>query len=65
MHEPFYTSSTSCKIKTCQGIGNLRDTYHPLFDTYKVDLVLEAHLHNYQRSFPLEYNSASQPPNPL
>jgi hypothetical protein len=59
MHEPFYTSPTSCKIKSCQGIGNLRDTYHPLFDTYKVDLVLGAHLHDYQRSFPLEYNSAS------
>ena len=59
MHEPFYTSPTSCKIKSCQGIGNLRDTYHPLFDTYEIDLVLGAHLHNYQRSFPLEYNSAS------
>jgi hypothetical protein len=59
MHEPFYTSPTSCKIASCQGIGNLRDTYHPLFDIYEVDLVLGAHLHNYQRSFPLEYNSAS------
>jgi Calcineurin-like phosphoesterase len=59
MHEPFYTSPTSCKIKSCQGIGNLRDIYHPLFDTYKVDLVLGAHLHDYQRSFLLEYNSAS------
>jgi hypothetical protein len=45
MHEPFYTSPTSCKIASCQGIGNLRDTYHPLFDTYEVDLVLGAHLH--------------------
>ena len=59
MHEPFYTSPTSCIIKSCQGIGDLRDTYHPLFDKYEVDLVLGAHLHNYQRTVPLEYNSAS------
>jgi hypothetical protein len=34
----------------------LRDTYHPLFDNYGVDLVLEAHMHSYQRSYPIEYN---------
>jgi hypothetical protein len=34
----------------------LRDTYHPLFDKYNVDLVLQAHNHNYQRSYPVIYN---------
>jgi hypothetical protein len=34
----------------------LRDTYHPLFDKYNVDLVLQAHNHNYQRSYPIIYN---------
>ena len=56
MHESFYTSPTSCKIKSCQGIGDLRDTYHPLFDKHEADLVIGAHLHNYQRTVPLEYH---------
>jgi hypothetical protein len=34
----------------------IRDTYHPLFDQYSVDLVLSSDNHNYQRTFPLKYN---------
>jgi predicted MPP superfamily phosphohydrolase len=34
-----------------------RDIYHPLFDIYNVDLVLQGHAHNYQRTYPLEYNT--------
>ena len=34
----------------------LRDTYHPLFEEYDVDLYFGGHLHNYQRSYPLRYN---------
>ena len=34
----------------------VRDTYHPLFDKYHVDLVLNTDMHNYQRSYPLKYN---------
>jgi hypothetical protein len=35
----------------------LRDTYHPRFVKYGVDLVLQAHNHNYQRSYPIIYNN--------
>ena len=35
----------------------VRDIYHPLFDKYHVDLVLNTDMHNYQRSYPLKYNS--------
>jgi hypothetical protein len=35
----------------------VRDTYHPLFDKYHVDLVLNTDMHNYQRSYPIKYNS--------
>jgi hypothetical protein len=35
------------------------DTYHPIFDKYGVDLVLQGHVHNYQRSYPLKYNELS------
>jgi hypothetical protein len=47
----FYTSPT---LHTAT--ENLRNIYHPIFDRYNVDLVLQAHSHNYQRSFPIQYN---------
>ena len=36
---------------------NLVDTYHPLFEKYGVHLVLQAHTHTYERTYPLKYNS--------
>ena len=47
-------------------IGNstLRNTYHPLFDQYGVDLVLQAHNHNYERTYPIKFN-ASVPRSPI
>ncbi|HSL13848.1 MAG TPA: LamG-like jellyroll fold domain-containing protein [Nitrososphaeraceae archaeon] len=50
-HKPIYTSSTKHA-----GLTSFRDIYHPLFDQYKVDLVLAGHNHNYQRTFPLSFN---------
>jgi 3',5'-cyclic AMP phosphodiesterase CpdA len=38
-------------------IKSLRETYHPLFQKYGVDLVLQAHSHNYQRTYPIQFNS--------
>jgi hypothetical protein len=63
-HKPMYSSPNSCSASSCQGVSSLRDTYHPLFDTYGVDLVLEGHTHNYQRSFPIKYN-LNNPSNPI
>ena len=54
---PFYSSVT-----LHSGQEDLPDTYHPLFDMYGVDLVLQAHSHNYQRTFPLMYNANSFSP---
>jgi hypothetical protein len=34
----------------------LRIAYHPLFDKYDVDLVIQAHMHGYERSHPINYN---------
>lgn len=48
---PLYSSNSSHP-----GLNDLRDIYHPLFDEYGVDLVLQAHNHNYQRTYPLSYN---------
>lgn len=56
-HRPFYSGS---------GLDStgMRDMYHPLFERYGVDLVLTGHAHNYQRSYPLSYNTA-RPGRPL
>lgn len=58
-HNPVYSSPN-------QHVPNFsfRDIYHPIFDQYNVDLVLQAHNHNYQRSYPLEYNQ-SDSANPI
>jgi len=51
-HRVAYTSPA-----LVHGIEELRDTYHPLFEHYGVDLVIQAHSHNYQRTYPIEYNA--------
>jgi hypothetical protein len=58
-HRPIYTSPSASSAST-----SFRDPYHPLFDQYGVDLVLQGHNHNYQRTFPLHYNPSS-PSNPV
>lgn len=50
----FYSS-----LSTHPGLDKLQETYHPLFQKYGVDLVLQAHNHNYQRTYPLEFNESS------
>jgi len=47
----FYSSNT-----THPGLDELQDLYHPLFEKNGVDIVLQAHNHNYQRTYPLMYN---------
>lgn len=50
---PLYSSNT-----THPGLDKLQDIYHPLFEKYGVDIVLQGHNHNYQRTYPLAYNSS-------
>ncbi|HSF51790.1 MAG TPA: metallophosphoesterase [Nitrososphaeraceae archaeon] len=35
---------------------DFRDTYHPLFDKYRVDLALQGHFHAYERLYPISFN---------
>jgi predicted MPP superfamily phosphohydrolase len=56
----FYTSPS-----THEAEKDLRDIYHPLFEKYNVDLVLQAHNHNYQRTYPISYNSAGDSSEPI
>jgi predicted phosphodiesterase len=51
-HRPMYTLPS-----THAAISALRSMYHPLFEQYGVDLVLQGHNHNYQRTYPIKFNS--------
>jgi len=67
-HKQFYTSPNTCSSSSCSNTGsdatNLRNTYEKLFETYGVDLVLNGHVHNYQRTYPIRYDSSS-PSSPI
>jgi calcineurin-like phosphoesterase family protein len=56
MHKPMYTSPTNHASEP-----TMRDTYHPIFDQYHVDMVLNGHNHNYERSFPVTYDGDESP----
>ena len=57
---PLYTSPSEHPANS-----TIRDIYHPLFDKYNVDLVFSSDKHNYQRTFPLKYNSEGDSSNPI
>src|SRR5207253_4156984 len=50
-HEPMYTSWPSANYT------DMRNPFQPLFDQYHVDLVLQAHVHAYERMKPMKYNA--------
>jgi hypothetical protein len=50
-HKFAYSSPSTLDTK-----NEIRNILHPLFDRYGVDLVLQGHQHNYQRSYPMKYN---------
>jgi len=68
LHKQMYTSPNTCSASSCSNTGsdatNLRNIYHPKFDQYGVDVVLDGHVHNYQRTYPIKYDSGS-PSSPI
>ena len=50
----FYSS-----LSAHPGLDELQEAYHPLFEKYGVDLVFQAHNHNYQRTYPIAFNETS------
>jgi hypothetical protein len=60
-HSQKYASTHNYEIPKEREWNNI---YHPLFEQYNVDLILQGHQHNYQRTYPLQYNSDS-PKNPI
>jgi hypothetical protein len=63
LHKQMYTSPNTCSSSSCSNTGsdatNLRNIYHKYFDQYSVDFVANGHVHNYQRTFPIKYDSGS------
>lgn len=63
LHKQMYTSPNTCGSSSCSNTAsdatNLRNTYHAKFDQYGVDVVLNGHIHNYQRTYPIKYDSGS------
>lgn len=57
-HRPVYTSPGG----HAPDEAGIRDKVVPLFDQYNVNLVLQGHNHNYQRSYPLNYGSGNDKP---
>ena len=53
-HKPSMTISSNHAALT-----DFRDLYHPLFDTYHVDIVVTAHNHGMQSTHPVRYNTSS------
>ncbi|MDQ3838625.1 MAG: metallophosphoesterase [Thermoproteota archaeon] len=51
----YYEENESCSI-VGEHDHNLEDIYHPLFEKYGVHLVLQAHSHTYERTYPLRDN---------
>src|SRR5215211_2834173 len=53
LHKPMYTSSDFDQ----KASEDLKKTFHKLFESYQVDLILSGHTQYYQRSLPLSYNN--------
>ena len=53
-HNNAYSSTANSVISGA--FGQWKEAYHPLFEQYNVDLVLQGHHHSYQRSYPIKYN---------
>jgi predicted phosphodiesterase len=50
-HKLMYTSPSSSASSS-----GLAETYHEMFEEHGVDLVLQGHIHNYERSVPIVFN---------
>jgi 3',5'-cyclic AMP phosphodiesterase CpdA len=51
IHKPIYSSLSSHSQEYI-----IREKYHPIFDKYGVDIVLQGHNHIYDRTLPLKFN---------
>ena len=52
----FFHRQSYSSAKYLEDEEDFRDTYHPLYDKYKVDLALQGHIHAYERTYPINFN---------
>jgi len=59
LHRPVYASPNTGH----ESSPSIKDAMHPLLDRYNVDLVLNGHIHAYERTYPIKYNeeNSAQP----
>jgi hypothetical protein len=57
-HQPMYTSGGTGDMNNFDHL-TWASTYGPLFDNFKVDLALSDHCHNFQRTYPIKYNTVT------
>ena len=55
LHRPVYASLNSGLDQSVL----IRDGMHPLLDRYNVDLVINGHVHSYERTYPIMYNEGN------
>jgi calcineurin-like phosphoesterase family protein len=60
-HDQEYASTANNLLSRA---NKWKEAYHPLFEQYNVDLLLQGHQHNYQRTYPIKYDSDT-PINPI
>jgi calcineurin-like phosphoesterase family protein len=60
-HDQEYASTANNLLSRA---NKWKEAYHPLFEQYNVDLLLQGHQHNYQRTYPIKYN-IDTPINPI
>jgi hypothetical protein len=60
----YYEEHESCSI-VGEHDNSLVDIYHPLFEKYGVHLVLQAHSHTYERTYPLKTNAENSSEDPI
>ena len=56
----FFHRQSYSSAKYLEDEEDFRDTYHPLFDKYKVDLALQGHIHAYERTYPINFNNDNE-----
>jgi hypothetical protein len=60
-HDQEYASTANNLLSRA---NKWKEAYHPLFEQHNVDLVLQGHQHNFQRTYPIKYDSDT-PINPI
>jgi len=56
IHKPLYSSMPHFP-HVIEDMNSLRNSFQPIFDLYDVDMVVQGHVHSYERTKPLMFNN--------